>query len=85
MADHTAGYAAFTTVTDKFRILTIEFKINYFRPSNENTIVCHSRVINKGKQIIVSESEVFGVSRGQEKLVSKAMVTLMAVPASKFS
>ncbi|MBW1897202.1 MAG: PaaI family thioesterase [Deltaproteobacteria bacterium] len=85
MADHTAGYAAFTTVTDKFRILTIEFKINYFRPSKENTIVCRSRVINKGKQIIVSESEVFGVSNRQEKLVSKAMVTLMAVPASKFA
>ena len=30
MADHTAGYAAFTTVSDKYRILTIEFKINYF-------------------------------------------------------
>ena len=85
MADHTAGYAAFTTVTDEFRILTIEFKINYFRPSKEDTIVCRSRVINKGKQIIVSESEVFGVSSGQEKLVSKAMVTLMAVPASKLA
>jgi uncharacterized protein (TIGR00369 family) len=84
MADHTAGYAAFTTVTEKFRILTIEFKINYFRPSNAETIVCRSKVINKGKQVIVSESEVFGVSNEGEKLVSKAMVTLMAVPASRF-
>jgi len=82
MADHTAGYAAFTTVTDEYRILTIEFKINYFRPAKEEKIVCRSRVINRGKKIIVSESEVFSVSSKNERLVSKAMVTLMAVPAS---
>jgi uncharacterized protein (TIGR00369 family) len=85
MADHTAGYAAFTTVTDDFRILTIEFKINYFRPATEEIIVCRSKVINKGKRIIVSESEVFSVSSGDERLVSKAMVTLMAVPTSSLA
>ena len=85
MADHTAGYAAFTTVTEDFRILTIEFKINYFRPAMEEIIVCRSKVINKGKRIIVSESEVFSVSGGDERLVSKAMVTLMAVPTSSLA
>jgi uncharacterized protein (TIGR00369 family) len=82
MADHTAGYAAFTTVTAEFRILTIEFKINYFRPATDEMIVCRSKVINRGKKVIVSESEVFSVSGKQETLVSKAMVTLMAVPAT---
>lgn len=81
MADHTAGYAAFTTVTDEFRILTLEFKINYFRPATGEMIVCRSQVLNKGRKIIVSESEVFNLSSETEKLVSKAMVTLMAVPA----
>lgn len=85
MADHTAGYAAYTTVAEEFRILTIEFKINYFRPVIGETILCRSKVINSGKKIIVSESEVFSVSGGDERLVSKAMVTLMAVPASKLS
>jgi uncharacterized protein (TIGR00369 family) len=85
MADHTAGYAAFTTVTADFRILTIEFKINYFRPAADETIVCRSKVINRGKKIIVSESEVFSVSGAHEKLVSKAMVTLMAVPANSLN
>lgn len=85
MADHTAGYAAYTTVSEEFRILTIEFKINYFRPATGEAVVCRSRVISNGKKIIVSESEVSSISRGREQLVSKAMVTLMAVPASKFS
>ena len=85
MADHTAGYAAYTTVSEEFRILTIEFKINYFRPATGEAVVCRSRVISNGKKIIVSESEVFSISEGREQLVSKAMVTLMAVPASRFS
>lgn len=85
MADHTAGYAAYTTVSEGFRILTIEFKINYFRPAAGEAVVCRSKVINNGKKIIVSESELFSISGGREQLVSKAMVTLMAVPASKFS
>ncbi|MBN1931699.1 MAG: PaaI family thioesterase [Desulfobacterales bacterium] len=80
MADHTAGYAAFTTVSENFRILTIEFKINYFKPALGDNIICRSKVIKNGKKIIVSESEVFSVSEKQEKLISKAMVTLMAVP-----
>ena len=85
MADHTAGYAAFTTVSDTYRILTIEFKINYFKPAVGELMICRSTVINNGKKIKVSESEVFSVSQGQEKLISKAMVTLIAVPAENLA
>ena len=79
MADHTAGYAAYTTVTENFRILTIEFKINYFKPALGDAIICKSKVINRGRKIIVAESEVFSIANKGEKLVSKAIVTLMAV------
>ncbi|MDA8404765.1 MAG: PaaI family thioesterase [Desulfobacteraceae bacterium] len=81
MADHTAGYAAYTTVTRKFRILTIEFKINFFKPATGPLLICRSKVINNGKKIKVVESEVFSASDGTEKLVSKAMLTMTAVPA----
>jgi len=79
MADHTAGYAAYTTVSEKFRILTVEFKINYFKPTTGPLILCRSRVINNGRKIKVVESEVFSVFRGIEKLVSKGMFTDIAV------
>ncbi len=82
MADHTAGYAAFTTIPETHRILTIEFKINFFKPAIGETIVCRSNVINNGKTIKVSESEIFSLNDDQEKLVAKAMVTLIAVPYS---
>ena len=82
MADHTAGYSAYTIVSEDKRILTIEFKINYFRPAVGDEIICRSKVIQSGKKIIVSESEVFSITDGDEKPVSKAMVTLMPVPLS---
>jgi len=83
MADHTAGYAAFTIVPENVRILTVEFKINYFRPARGKIILCRSKVISGGKKIIVSESEVFSRESRQEKLISKALVTLMAVSQSE--
>jgi uncharacterized protein (TIGR00369 family) len=85
IADHTAGYAAFTTVSENYRILTIEFKINYFKPAVGELMICRSKIINNGRKIKVSESEVFSVSQGQEKLISKAMVTLIAVPTENLT
>jgi uncharacterized protein (TIGR00369 family) len=85
MADHTAGYSAFTTVPANMQILTIEFKVNFLRPAFGNALICYSRVIREGRQIIVSESEVFDVRDGEEFPVAKAMVTLMAVPQEKLS
>lgn len=85
MADHTAGYAAFTTVAEEFQILTIEFKINFLRPAYGNALVCRSSVIREGHQLIISESEVFDQRVGEEALVAKALVTLMAVPKDRLS
>ncbi|MFX0137078.1 MAG: PaaI family thioesterase [Candidatus Hodarchaeota archaeon] len=83
MADHTAGYSAYTIVPENMRILTIEFKINYFKPARGNDIICKSKVISTGKKIIVSESEIYSRSDQKEVLVSKAIVTLIAVLSSK--
>jgi uncharacterized protein (TIGR00369 family) len=82
MADHTSGYAAFTTVDPSRRILTIEFKINFFRPATGDTLWCRARVLEGGKTVIVAESEVYAGTADAQKRVSKATVTLMAVAAS---
>ena len=79
MADHTAGYSAYTLVSEGYRILTVEFKINYFKPATGESVICRSKVINHGKKIIVSESEIFSITGNSEKCVAKAMVTMMAV------
>ena len=85
MADHTAGYSAFTIVSEEYQILTIEFKINFLRPGYGEALICDSRVIREGKQIIISESEVFDVTGQTRTLTAKAMVTLMAVHKDRLS
>ena len=79
LADHTAGYSAYTIVPEDIRILTIEFKINYFKPVIGNEVLCKSKVISPGKSIIVAESELYDIISEKERLVSKAVVTLAAV------
>ena len=82
MADHTAGYSAFTIVPEDFQILTIEFKINFLRPAFGDELICRSSVIREGSQIIISESEVFDIRDNAEHaeiIVTKAIVTLMSV------
>ena len=79
MADHTAGYAAFSLVSEEYRILTIEFKINFLEPAYGHALICRSRILREGGKILVGESEVFDQRAGQEVLVAKAMITLKAV------
>jgi uncharacterized protein (TIGR00369 family) len=79
MADHTAGYAAFTLVPEDHRILTIEFKINFLYPAFGERLVCRSNIIREGGQILVGESEVFDVRDGKEVMAAKAMITLASV------
>ena len=80
MCDHTAGYAAYTTVEEGMRILSVEFKINFFRPATGTRVICRASVLKRGRKIVVAESDAFSVNHGEEKQVAKAMVTLMAVP-----
>jgi len=85
MADHTAGYAGFTTVGEEIQILTVEFKVNFLKPAHGEALVCRSKVIRGGNTIIISESEVFDIRNGEETLAAKAMVTLMAVHMDKLA
>ncbi|MEW5736819.1 MAG: PaaI family thioesterase [Thermodesulfobacteriota bacterium] len=82
MADHTAGYAAFTLAPEGVQILTIEFKINFLRPAAGQVLVCRSRIVREGRSIVVGQSEVFAQNGGCEKMVALATVTMTPVPAS---
>ena len=79
MADHSAGYAAFTVLPEDYQLLTVEYKINFFRPVRGETVICRSRVLKEGLRILVAESEVFDRIKGEEALAAKATVTLTAV------
>lgn len=79
MADHTAGAAAATFIQQGQRVLTAEFKINLLRAAQGERLLCRARVLKQGALLSVVESEVFCVHGNEEKLVSKAMVTIAIV------
>lgn len=83
MADHTAGYAGFTTVDDNRRVLTVEFKINFLKPASGPRLICRSQVIRGGRNLIVVETEVYDAHGKDPVLCAKAMMTQMAVELSK--
>ena len=83
MADHTAGYAAFSLVDEVHRILTIEFKINFLQPAYGQGLICKSRILREGGRVLVGESEVFDQRSAGEVLAAKALVTLLSVHRSQ--
>jgi uncharacterized protein (TIGR00369 family) len=83
MADHTAGYAAYSLVPESHRILTIEYKINYLQPAKGELLECNARVLRPGKQILITEAEVYSVDGEVKTLVAKAMHTMASVPKDK--
>jgi uncharacterized protein (TIGR00369 family) len=76
MADHTSGCAARGAVGLDQDVVSVEFKINFLRPAVADMLRCRACVLRAGKMLVVCEAEVFAQNHSEEKLVSKAMVTL---------
>jgi uncharacterized protein (TIGR00369 family) len=85
MADHTAGYASYALIPEGRSILTVEYKINFLRPASGEFLECRARVLKTGKQILITEAEVYSVKGDVETLVAKAMHTMTSVPIDKLS
>ena len=80
MADHTAGAAAASVVPAGCLVLTTVLTINLLRAARGERLACRARVLKAGRQVTVAESEVYCIVGGEEKLASKATVTLAVVP-----
>ena len=76
MADHTSGCAARGAVGTDQDVVSVEFKINFLRPAIADRLRCRGRVLRAGRMLVVCEAEIFAEKNSEEKLVSKAMVTL---------
>jgi uncharacterized protein (TIGR00369 family) len=85
MADHTAGYASFSLIPESRRILTIEYKINYFQPASGEYLECYGHVTKPGNNILFTEAEVYSLSGKNRVLVARAMHTMASVPVAKIA
>lgn len=79
IADSAAGYAAMTTVPAETSVLTVEYKINLVAPADGEKLVARGLVVRPGRTLIVTQAEVFAVTKGQEKLVALMQQTIMCV------
>lgn len=75
MADHTAGGAA-RAASGEHDVITIEFKVNFLRPASARRLICYGKVLRAGKNVIVSEAEVFAINDSEPKLIAKLTETL---------
>jgi uncharacterized protein (TIGR00369 family) len=83
IADHTAGYAAFSMVSEDRRILTLEFKISYFRPAAGDSLTCVGEVIKAGRQVFYTQADVFALKGKARTLVARALHTMTSVPVDQ--
>ncbi len=72
LADSAVAMALISLVDPKDRITTIEFKINFFKPINQGSLIAHARIIHKGSKTAVGEVDI---TNGEEKLVAKVIAT----------
>jgi len=79
VADHTAGAAGVTLISDNQYVLTAEFRMSLLRAAKGSCLFCRARVLKRGKMLSVVESEVFCCDNDTSVLVSKATVTLAVV------
>jgi len=67
-ADTGMGAALFPSLEKGYACASIEIKINYYRPVQSGTLICLSKVLNKGKTIANVEASIYN----GEKLVATA-------------
>ena len=77
--DSACGYAAFSLMPINAAVLTIEFKINLLSPARGEQFRAVGTVKKPGRNITVTEGELFATINGVQKLVATMTGTIMSV------
>ncbi|MFW6113992.1 MAG: PaaI family thioesterase [Actinomycetota bacterium] len=83
LADASAGVALATLIPrGSRRTVTVEQKVNFMAPVRQGDLTGFGKVVRKGEDIAVSESEVYGE---EGNMVAMSMATFMIIKPSKGS
>jgi uncharacterized protein (TIGR00369 family) len=77
--DSACGYAAFSLMPEDAAVLTIEFKINLLSPAQGESFKAIGRVKKPGRNISVTEGEIYAQQGDNEILIASMVGTMMAV------
>ncbi len=79
LADHAAGAAYASVLSDSRSCMTIELKINFMKPAQGEMLAAEATVISAGNTIGVVQSNVYGETGDVRSLCATALITLRAV------
>ena len=79
IADSAGGYASLTLMPPDSRILTVEFKINFLRAADGDSLTADGRVIKAGNTLTVTQIEVTTRRKSQDILCAIMQQTAMRV------
>ena len=77
--DSACGYAAFSLMPENAAVLTIEFKVNLLSPAKGERFRAVGKVKKAGRNITVTEGELFSISEGGQKIIATMLGTIMSV------
>lgn len=77
LADNALTFAGGTVLGAK--IVTMEFKINYVRRADGDTLIARAQVVHAGKRQAVCRCDIFAVRDDTEMLVAVAQGTIAAL------
>jgi uncharacterized protein (TIGR00369 family) len=79
IADTAAGYAALSLMPLDRGVLTTEFKINLVAPAVGDLVVARGRVVKAGRTLTLTQTDVFTINGGTEKLIALMTATMMTI------
>ena len=79
IADNVGGYSSFTLMAATDSVLSIEYKLNLMSPAKGDKLIARGRVLRPGRMITTSQSDIFVVRDGKEKLCATMLGTFMTM------
>ncbi len=79
IADSAAGYAGYSLMAADSSVLTVEYKLNLMAPADGDVLIARGRVLRPGKNLVVTQAEVFVDKQGAQKQCGVLLQTLMCL------
>ena len=76
LIDQSMGGAVDSVTAPDESNVTVELKVNYLAPVHEGRMDCESRVLRRGRRLVIAEADV----RNAGRLVAKGLGTFAIVP-----
>lgn len=79
IGDSAAGYAGYTLMPHDASVLTVEYKLNLMAPADGDRLIARGRVIRPGRNLVITQADVFVEKDGREKQCGVLLQTLMCM------